>query len=213
MTVTEIVDICMNFVEDVSDLDSDTTPRRTRVVQWLNEVVAEVWQIRDWGFSYTRNNGVITNDGTIPFPADFMEIGQHGGIYLPARRGMLVETHIQDIQEAREIDGGLGNATRFAIFGGLIYTDSTVATDPFVLWYRFYPELRADADAEPIAIPAAHHNTVVINGIIAKSRRNKGASQMGEWEQKYKEGLARMVATERKFKSATQFLPMAVNNW
>lgn len=205
----DFINTVMNFTEEVDPFDANAAARRLRILQLLQETHDDVWHSREWQFTYARSTATLAA-GSIAIPATFLELGQSGGIWLPNRKTKLVEAFPAEVIEARET-GQSGLANRFSIIGGVIYTDSTTATDSLVIWHREVPPTLVDDDSTPLTIPAAYHHSVLLQGTIAKARQSKG--DVRDWISKYQEGLAKMIATERRRKTTTQFMPMAVNNW
>lgn len=58
-------------------------------------------------------------------------------------------------------------------------------------------------------IPSQYHHTVLLPGVISRTRRSKGDTR--NWEKDYREGLAKMIAQERQRKSTLQRMPRAIS--
>ncbi len=58
-------------------------------------------------------------------------------------------------------------------------------------------------------IPSQYHHTVILPGVIARTRRSKGDTR--NWEADYRDGLKRMIAQERQRKSTIQQVPRAIS--
>lgn len=211
MTVSALIDIVMNFTEDINPTDSDYTNRRARILQLLQEVYDEVWLTREWDFSFTENIVVLTA-GVTTLPEDFMEFGLQGGVYNMATRSPLREVFYQDINEARQAQQG-GVATEFMISGPLreLATNSVDSTESLYVWYRYNPAILVDEDTAIATIPLAYHNVVLVNGVISRTRQSKGDAR--DWETRFQKGLALMIKNQKPGKTSTQRLPLQVRNW
>ncbi len=209
MTVADIIDRVMAYTDEVNPLDADAAGRRARILQLLQEVYDEVWMTREWGFSYATDT-VTLNNGEGTLPEDFLELGVQGGVYSPSTRSILTEDFYQSIQEERLIMELRGPATKFMIQNPGVVTNSLDSNEVLTFFYRINPTILTDGgNLDPI--PVGYHNTVLMNGTMARSRKSKG--DMRDWESKYQLGLGRMVAVERSKKVSKQRLPLQVNNW
>lgn len=219
MTTNALVSLILSYTDNVPQSDADYATRRARVLQLLQEVGEEVWNFTDlWAFSYKRDTAfsLTASAAEVDLPSDFLEIGRHGSLYENSGDHTWLEVGLQELSDIR--DGSTVTTPKvFCIYGYNTATDRrriqvlpAGSTRTMTLIYRFlFPTLVDDATSAPI--PSQYHNTVLLAGVIAKTRETK--NELRDWRARYEEGLARMQARELPGKSAVHKMPRAVNNW
>lgn len=218
MTTAALIDLVLNYTDNVTATDGDNTVRRTRVLQWCQEVFDLVYAHKAWPFRYITGD-VTTVNGLIVVPADFHDFGDEGGVFNPlGERMMQVNPKtIHRMREAGEVDP---NPSLFALYGfdastarpniNIVNTTSSVV---LTLWYLKVAPTLADSTTPGTSnlfyIPAAYHNSVLLAGVVARTRRAKGDTR--NWQADFERGLAEMVKNERPRQTGIQRLPKAIN--
>lgn len=225
MTAAALLDLVLSYTDNISATDADNAVRRTRVLQALQEIYEEVWNFREWRFKLTSGTvTVLNNTSSIAMPSDFLDMGSEGAVYSAAGIKM-VEQPAQRLLEWRQLGIGTGSPVdTFAIFNfdatsglPLFQLPNTVSGNTaFTVWYNRVAPTLADsvtaATSKLHFIPAQYHNTVLLPGVVAKIRKQKGDTR--DWAGQYAAGLTSMALRERPRKTAVQQLPRAiVGSW
>lgn len=225
MTSSALIDLILSYTDNISATDADNSTRRLRILQAAQEIFDEVWQFREWKFRLTTGNvTVTTGNSSVVVPSDFLELGSSGAVYSPDHKRM-VERAPQELLEWRELGIGTGSPVdSFAFFdydvttGRIMFQilNAVTSNQIYKFWYnRFSPTL-GDSTTPSVSnlhfVPAQYHNTVLVPGVAAKIRKQKGDTR--DWEGQYQRGLTEMVLRERQHKSSVQQLPRAtVGSW
>lgn len=225
MTAAALLDLILSYTDNTSATDADNAVRRTRVLQALQEIYEEVWNFREWRFKLTSGTiTVLASTSAIAMPSDFLDMGSEGAIYGPDSR-KLREIPAQELLEWRTFGIGRGSPSDcFSIFNfdatsglPLFQIPNVVnGNTAFTVWYnRVAPTVADSATAATSKlhfIPVQYHNTVLLPGVVAKIRKQKGDTR--DWAAQYQSGLAYMVLRERPRKTAVQQMPRAiVGSW
>jgi hypothetical protein len=216
-----LIDTVLAYSDDLPPSDGNNTPRRARVLQYLQEVCEDVWNYHEWLFTYKRTTAFsLTASATaIDLPSDFLEIGRHGGLWENAGDHHWTEVGPQELSAVRE-GSTLTTPRIYSIFGingtsGLktIQVISSGSTRTMTLVYRFlFPTLTDETDDAGLKnVPLQYHNSVLLAGVTAKTRESSNDAR--DWQSKYIRGLGYMVARELPGKSAVAKVPRAINNW
>jgi hypothetical protein len=216
MTSSALIDAVLSFTDNVDSTDADYTNRRARILRAAQEIVDEVWNYRNWGFAQ-RNASVAVDSTSIgPLPADFMDIGDFGGVYLA--NDLLEQVHPQELLRLRaraQADQGI-----YSIFGE--YTSGAnkglkqihlpkVSSATLDIWYQSVsPTLidQTDATNNLPLVPVQYHSTVVLAGVVYKTRKSKG--EISDWYKRYQDGLAYMWTREKPRKGTVQRMPRSI---
>lgn len=231
MTTSALIDLVLNYTDNVSATDADNTTRRARILQYAQEVCDEVRSMRDWPFKYdtlTLTGTAGNNFIEIPSATGVLEsLSYHGNLYRGTTK--MHEVALGHLFRARQT--GLSTFPISDIFSwGMINDASTDADDTefriqlaitltvntsYELFGVAAPVTLVDqtnaTNKLPIAIPAAFHNTVVLPGVIARVKREKG--EEGNYWQIYQRGIADMASRLSERKSVTNRMPRAVSSW
>jgi len=82
VTVSEIIDIALSQGDNVPESDAGYIDRRRRALNFLTEVVHDVWWRRDWPWKKTQTDVmVLSGDGSVAVPWDFDSIGNYGNVF------------------------------------------------------------------------------------------------------------------------------------
>ncbi len=82
MTVSELIDIALSQGDNVPESDAGYIDRRRRALNFLREVVHDIWWQRDWPWKKTENDvTVLSGDSSVAVPADFDSIGNYGNVF------------------------------------------------------------------------------------------------------------------------------------
>lgn len=225
MTSSALLDLILSYTDNISATDADNATRRLRVLQALQEIYEEVWNFREWRFKLTSGTiTVLATTSSIAFPSDFLDMGSEGAVY--SNTGIkMVEKPAQELLEWRQLGIGTGSPVdTYAIFNfdatsglPLFQIPNTVTSNTaFTVWYNRTAPTLADSTTPATSklhfIPAQYHNTVLLPGVVAKIRKQKGDTR--DWAAQYSQGLAYMTLRERPRKTAVQQLPRAtVGSW
>lgn len=221
MTSSSAIDTLLSFTDNVDATDGDNAVRRTRFLQYLQEVNDDVWNFYDWTFKYTSATKVATiAASSIVLPTNFAEFGNHGGVWLGTSQ--LMEISLRDLTMGRQagVFPGTSAPGIFAMAGmdstGAKKLELPVASTAYTLTLFFIARPYTLADLTTSSnnlqyIPAEYHNTVIIPGTAYKIHRDKG-EQADYWDQ-YQRGLGYMVKRERERKTVVSRMPRAVNSW
>jgi len=214
-----------SYTEWIDPTDADYTARRLYWLQLLQEVFDEVWNYRPWPWKL-RNDQITVPlaDGFEPMPEDYQELGEQGGVYLvgSADGWPLEEVSPQQIQGERASGAGATSTPdHFAIFGFDVATGLPLIQLPPLgsavnldIWFYANPTLLVDDSTSSglTDIPLAYHQTVLLAGLVAKLRRNKGDDR--DWQALFDKGLAWMVTREKPRKNTPRSMPRSmIGQW
>jgi len=223
VNTSTLIDAVIAYSDNVSASDGDNAGRRLRILQLAQEVGEEVWNFREWPFSYKRGTLAIAASAVeTAMPTDFMELGRHGGIFDNNTKLPYDEIPFQELQMLREGSNTTFPEQIYSIFGSTssgslqykaIQTLAVASSRTLRLIYRYlFPTLVDQTNTGELSyVPSQYHNTVLLAGIQWRSRKSKNEAK--DWESAYRRGLAQMVARELPQKTMVQRFPRAVNNW
>jgi len=214
VNVTEIIDQVIARDDNISEVSADNDQRRQRHLEYLREVVAEVWWRRDWTFKKTRATVTIpAGQGYGSVPPDFSSLGNFGGVYYPigglsdGRKLEMVPESV--IVEYREVNyTASGPPEIFALFGQdpitylqYIQIPINAAEVTLTVWYQPNPPtIDESANVENIKkIPEKYHQLVVVPGLRAKARESKGDARWQASVGEYEKGMIWMQTEENRF--------------
>lgn len=212
MDVTEIISQVLGRDDNISAAAADNTTRRTRLLEYLREVEAEVWWRRDWTWKKKRGTvSIPAGVGYTTVPTDFASLGNFGGVYHPSGGqgdGEKLDLKPESlIIELREGGSNSGPPRIFALFGQdpttylqLIQIPTTAAAD-LVIWYQPNPPtIDETANVNAIkAIPEKYHQLVLVPGLRMKARESKGDARWQFSLGEYQAGLRFMQEEENRF--------------
>jgi hypothetical protein len=227
-TVSGLIDTVLAYTEDISATDNDNTTRRARLLQYMQEVIDEIWNFKEWAFKTVAATTVTVaaNANSADLPADFQEFGQMGGAW-DAQGARMQEIPIQELERVRQ--GGAQAAANnylynnvFAVYGFNTTTSRHKLQVPLQsaaitcsISYQKIPPTLADTTNTTTNglnyLPVSYHNSVVLAGTVAKAKASTGDAR--DWESKYRNGLAYMVARERNKKTAVTRIPYHSRMW
>lgn len=82
MTVQELIDIALSQGDNVPESDAGYIDRRRRALNFLREIVADIWWDRDWPWKKTQSDiTVLAGDAYVAVPWNFDSIGNYGALY------------------------------------------------------------------------------------------------------------------------------------
>jgi hypothetical protein len=122
VTVSELIDIALSQGDNVPESDAGYIDRRRRALNFLREVVHDIWWERDWPWKKTQADvTVLAGDNSVAVPWNFDSIGNYGGIYRLAG-GLQQYPPIELVPEAMVMEHRSGSSTTsspriFALFG------------------------------------------------------------------------------------------------
>lgn len=218
MTTSALIDLLLNYTDNTSSADADNSTRRTRLLQYIQETVDEIWGAREWEFK-RRSTTVSVTANSADMPSDFGEFGVQGGVW-GSDGQWWEEVNPQVLDDMRQAGNTADRV--FAIYGQ--NTTSGVkkiqtltqgsALTLTVVYFATPPTLvdATDSTNNLFLIPAQYHNSVVLTGARAKTELSLGDSR-SEFDQAYRRGLAQMINQERSRKQAVVRIPMATGMW
>lgn len=221
MNVTEIIDQVLARDDNISETAADNTTRRQRLLEYLREVVAEVWWRRDWTFKKTRATITVpAGVGYVTLPADFASFGNYGGVYIPSgARGdgrklqMVSESVITDLRESSATSSP---PEVFAIFGQdpttfvqYLQIPPNGGDQPLNIWYQpNQPTIDEAANVNAVRkIPEKYHQIVLVPGLRQKARESKGDARWQYSLGEYQSGLRFMQEEENRFQGEYRQVP------
>ena len=219
MTTGGLISTVINYTDNVSATDADNGDRRARILQLTQETFEDVWNYREWPWRFRGPTTLAITAGSADLPADFADFGQNGGVFDVASGRKFSELPIQMFQE-RILTGANNNVDdEFAVFNQAttdgdkkIYVPTAVTS--IKIFYLATASTLVDAtDATNnlFLIPARWHQTVILPGVVARVRTNKGDGR--DWMTRYLTGLGSMVAGERSKKTTVQRVPYYARMW
>lgn len=181
MNVTEIIDQVVGRDDNISETDADNDTRRERLLEYLREVVSEVWWRRDWSFKKTRDTVTVPQgQGYVAVPDDFAGFGVYGGVYLPSgaqgdgrKLEWVPESVITDL---RESGYSTGLPEVYALYGQdplsllqYIQIPTNPAALTLVLWYQanqpYIDEVGSLTGLTDIAMTGVSQNTGILTSV------------------------------------------------
>lgn len=223
MNTKTLIDAVLNFTDNIGATDADNAVRRTRMLQYAQEVVDYVWAYADWPWAYRTSSTIsVAATGIALLPADFGHFGYKGGIFNSSNGKLSIEEY--DLaQFVYRFNRGNRDALEHFVRLGQDTTTSTgrqqmrfYATGGTVdcLYIATAPTL-VDADSATTSllqyVPSQWHNLVLLPGIITKTRTSKG--DVRDFEKDFVRGLSLMHAKEMAGQTASQQLPMTRRMW
>ena len=227
MTVQELIDKALSQGDNIPESDAAYVQRRRRALEFLREVVSEVWWSGE--FTWKRREAPLTvpaNAGQVVAPADYDDLGPYGDLYLMIggiqQLPPLEERPESEIQDARSGNAPTTTPGIFAIFGqdAATFRDliqlpiNSVALSMRLAYMKTPPDLKdaGDPDETPGApltaanaalqeIPARFHVNVLLNGVKAKLRESKGDARWKKYSADYGAGLAQLKQQKSRFRS------------
>lgn len=221
MDTSTLISSVMTNYDNISSADADNADRRVRYLQMAQEVFDTAYYFREWPFRYKTGTVTLAAAGTsVKLPATFHQFGVQGGVYNASSGMRLEEVSALDVLAAQQ--AGQSNPGIFTVLtqdstDGLPYLQfgGTVAanTDFDIVYLQTSPTLvDTTGNASKLQfIPVAYHNTVLLPGVVARTKQTEG--DMRNWEDRFQRGLSKMVQDERPFKTAVRRMPFAVNMW
>jgi hypothetical protein len=214
VTVTEFVSEVQSYTDNSSPSDTDISDNRTRILQDLRAVTADVTFRRPWPFRQKKSALLTLSSGAVSVPSDFVDLGPYRGVYNASTGLPLRETDEQEIQDIRQANGS--DPCTFAIFGQdsttgdkQIQVPTTAALTLYVWYQRGVPTLDEDDNVDNlnIAIPSQYHQLVLLPGVRARRQRSKGDARSREDAQAFEDGIKIMARSEKRQRSYTRRSP------
>ena len=151
MTVSELIDIALSQGDNVPESDAGYIDRRRRALNFLREVLHDIWWERDWPWKKTQTDvTVLPGDDSVAVPSDFDSIGTYGNIFRLVG-GLQQYPPLELVPEAMVMEYRTGNYRSsypriFALFGqdpttfvDLIQIPTADADVPLRVFYQKQP--------------------------------------------------------------------------
>ena len=214
-----LIDAVLLRTENQSSTDAANSPRRTRILEWTQQVFDEVWNHRPWAWTHSSTTLTISGgSSSAALPSDFQEIGPEGGAWQSSgitNPFRLEEVSPQQIIELQQGSQSFAIHSKFAVFGvndtigtQLFQTAKCSGSINFNVNYKIQAPTLADLDSTSSNlqyIPASYHYSVLLPGVQALSARSKGHKQLqSDYFAAYSRGLSSMRAREDRRRSGVQ---------
>lgn len=217
MTTAALIDLIINYTDNVSASDGDNAGRRLRMLQWAQEVFDMVYTHKEWRFRLVTSDVTLVT-GFVQLPSDFHDFGDEGGVFNP-RGDKMIEVNPRELNRMRESGMSDSSLLYYSVYGfdatsgrpKIIVVDAT-STQVLTVWYLKTPPTLVDttgATNNLFHIPLAYHNTVLVPGVVAKTRKSKGDTR--DWASDFQRGLQEMIKNDRPKKTSVQRVPKAIN--
>jgi hypothetical protein len=219
VTVSEIIDQVLAYTDNTNPSDADNADRRTRLLFYLREILADVWYNREWPFA--RRRVVLTvgaGDAYATAPIDFLALGEYGTVLLdePNSGDPLENVPEHRIVEARKTTLKTQSPSIFSIFGQdpttyaarIQFPNNDADYDIVVSYLKKAPVIDETTNNLAIGeIPEQYHQTVLVPGVRARSTASKGDARWNEHQGIYLAALNWMKAKERRRQGTVWQLP------
>jgi len=216
-----LIDAVLNYTDNIGATDADNATRRARMLQYAQEVWDYVWLYADWHWAYrTATGGSVGSDGVMAVPTGFSRFGGKGGLFNAANGRKCEEEYDMAMFQHRYLGGYRDNLEKFTRWG----QNTTTGAQQFRFYatsgtitsvYLAVPPTLVDIDDTTtnnlFFIPAQYHNTVLLPGIVAKTRTSKG--DMRDFDKDFLKGLGLMHAKEVVNQTGAQMLPLTRGMW
>jgi hypothetical protein len=226
VNVTEILDQIMRRSDRIGSPTADYADRRQLHLDFLREIVDDVWYFRDWPWKRTTENIVVPDGiGFVAMPANYSSMGKYGSIYRlidSSNTGNPLEERPEgDIFDLRQTEF-ITDDPRIFCFSG---QDTDVASPTlgrpyfqipwnkgdltFAVWYQMLtPTLDESANVENLKlIPEKYHQSVIVHGMRYKAIESKGDDRWAFEFQEYEKGKKMMKEEEARLQGRTPRLP------
>lgn len=227
MTVVEYITQILGHEWNLAELDSDNTDRRTRLLEFLTQLVQRIWYAKSW--PWRRNVATVSilqNASEANLPTDFLSIGdrRYGGVWRSADGHPLEpipEWRLRDIREnpgngseiepeAYSIFGQDAATYRYKIQVPLI---ATSAYNLRVAYETIPPTLDESSNSANLnKIPAQYHQSCLIPPGRAFARRAFGA-QDSDVDAEIEKAIRRIADAERPGADGPAQLPEFDGGW
>lgn len=214
-----LIDALLLRTENQSSTDAANSPRRTRILEWTQQVFDEVWNHRSWAWTQSSTTLTVTSGNTsTALPSDFQEFGPEGGVWQSSGISnpfRLEEVSPQQIDELQQGSRSLSIHQKFAVFG----VDDTIGTQLFqvgkcsgaiTFFARYKKQAPTLVDADDTTsnlqqIPASYHHSVLLPGVQALSARSKGYKSLEQdYRAAYLRGIQSMESREDRGRSSVR---------
>lgn len=224
MTVVTIIDQVLKEILNISATDADNTATRAKALNALIEVAGYVFNYRDWRFRWGfANVTVAAGEWQALLPADFLRIGDDGGVFLLSTGCQLDAVSEQEILAIQAAPGatdvypdvycvlGLDTAGMTPTYRWFINIPPNAAAVALqVNYHTTLGTLDESTNANNILlIPAVWHQQVLIPGLRAFFRQNVGDGRYQDFRQDgaFRDALKQMVKWERHGDDTTRSMP------
>lgn len=236
MNTSSLIDTVLSYTDNVDSNDADYTSRRTRLLEYAQEVVDEVWNSAEFVFKLKGPTTITVPAWTTgspsryQLPTDFATFGKIGKVfnadvgepldevaatqfimnYFPG--STLTYSPLSRPREFAVMGDDAGNIANATPKPYWLYLPNLTAAVNLVYFYQVIPPTLVDATGDTgllYKIPAQYHRTVILPGVVAKTGKSKGDGR--DWESEYRRGLSMMQKAETPRRSSTQRLPKAIS--
>lgn len=219
MTVTEIISQVLSYTDNISPTDADYATRRTRLLNYLREVLADVWYTREWPFACTSAQlTVASSTGYANLPTDFLKLGEYGSVLLEADQTGDPLEHVPEyrIRNIRRTNLKTNTPAIFSIFGldpttfakRIQFPNNDLAFDVIVEYVKDAPTIDESTNNTAISqLPVQYHQRLLIPGLQARTLQSKGDAAWNTYQGRFEEARNEMRVNERRRQGTMWQLP------
>lgn len=216
MDTAALIDRIINFTDNTDSTDADNATRRSRILQYCQEIFDYVWYYRPWIFKYrTASITVNGTTGIADVPADFNGLGPEGKLYDVGTGRQLWEEPYYKLMEKIRLGLQSGNPPELFAVGGMNTTTfaRTIQLIPpgsamsLTMDYEAKSPTLADTSTASNLelIPVDYHFSVLLPGVHARTAQSQG--DVRDWAGQFKQGLIYMVNREMPHQSKVRQMP------
>ncbi len=212
MNVTEAIDQLAKFTDNLPVIDTNNDLRRTRILYALIEVCKD---IRERDFAFVIKNATLTiaaSGSSVSLPSDCVSLTSPGcGVFFTTTGEELTYLDPVEVERLQKQPNFVTDSPEvYSVFdmdtSGNQKLQVPVAGSGYTL-QAFYeqdvPTLdeSGNVDKLKLAVPARWHQSVVIPGVRAKLKRQRGAADWKDEAAEYEAGLRTMRRKEKPGRS------------
>ena len=212
-----LIDAILLRTENQSSTDAANSPRRTRILEWSQQAVDELWNLRPWAWTLnTTTLTVSSGASSTTLPSDFQEFGPEGGVWQTTNNSnprRLDEVNPQVVEELQNSSQSYSQHRVFAVYD----VNDDVATQlfqvakcsgaiSFAAVYKTQAPTLVDAnDTTSLLqkVPASYHHAVILPAVQALSMRSKGYDD-SQYTAMKNRGIQDMISREQRRRSSVQ---------
>jgi hypothetical protein len=202
--VDALIQAVIYYYDDTKDVSAD---RQGRILHYVNRVLEEIWNYRQWNFKY-GNYAITFTGGVGQCPDGFEAVGPNGGLYDSVGE-LWAEAELQEVLHLRQAgtldhyyavgDWDTQNEYRY------IYIPDVNNADTFTLIYNKTAPTLSSGDLLPVP-PSMHE--AVFAGTVMHVQKSKNDER--DWRGDFLRALSRAAIIERPNRSRGLQLPYTV---
>lgn len=190
-----------------------TADRRFQALEFLNHANAFINGFLPWSWSWTESPFTIdAGDRVANLPDDFLEFGQHGGMFDAAQKIRYREISWLEMSRIRMESSGANPPRVFCVRGANIEipfdTSSVLVLTGF---YRMTTPVYTDPeeDTDELLLPERFCRLVLIPGLTRAMQQSKDDARP-DWASELRDGLASMAVADNPQRSTVVRWPLSI---